>query len=451
MLFVQGEGCACQSPIRGNIALAPASVDKAEAKPDKSERLVKGKAFDAALKEDDASWPCSRGDLARNGKTSEKAAAALHPLWTWQKDTQGPEDHATNVAVDHSRVYFGSTDHCIYALDCATGKTAWRRICDGAIHISPFLWKGRVFIGDDGGTVRCLNAENGEDIWNFRATLGVNQLIADGRPISRWPVMSGVVIGDETAYFCAGMFPDDGAMIYALDAKTGVEKWQQAIEAHSGNFKSAFAARGEMALANGHLFIPSGASNVWEIDLQGKDHAPQAVFNNAESHTKGEQIMIAGNKVIAVSPNLQFIHHVRILTGDPLQRLPVVDEAGGRLFIPNQRLPDGALYLAAGKKAAFDYDLNHQAAIFALRKEYKEKALEECVYWKAWKNEQMTALIQSGDTLFSGGKDKVYATSAADGKELWSEKVPGEVQDLAFAAGRLFVVTDSGAIVCFGQ
>ena len=31
----------------------------------------------------------------------------------------------------------------------------------------------------------------------------------------------------------------------------------------------------------------------------------------------------------------------------------------------------------------------------------------------------------------------------------WAADVPGEVTDLAFAAGRLFVVADAGAIVCF--
>ena len=71
---------------------------------------------------------------------------------------------------------------------------------------------------------------------------------------------------------------------------------------------------------------------------------------------------------------------------------------------------------------------------------------------RSWKNEIKTDLIEASiDTSPSSGvKDKVYATGAPDGKELWSEKVPGEVRGLAFAGGRLFVVTDSGTIVCFG-
>ena len=46
------------------------------------------------------------------------------------------------------------------------------------------------------------------------------------------------------------------------------------------------------------------------------------------------------------------------------------------------------------------------------------------------------------DTIFTGSDGRVHATRAADGKQLWSAPAPGKVTDLAFHAGRLFVVTD---------
>ena len=48
-------------------------------------------------------------------------------------------------------------------------------------------------------------------------------------------------------------------------------------------------------------------------------------------------------------------------------------------------------------------------------------------------------------------KGKVFATKADDGQELWSAEVSGEPLDLAFNDGRLVVVCDSGAVVCFGK
>jgi outer membrane protein assembly factor BamB len=75
----------------------------------------------------------------------------------------------------------------------------------------------------------------------------------------------------------------------------------------------------------------------------------------------------------------------------------------------------------------------------------------DALQWRAWKNKPMTAIIMAGDTLLSGGHGKIYATAAADGKELWSAEVPGEVTDLAFHGGRLVVVCMTGELICFAK
>jgi hypothetical protein len=63
----------------------------------------------------------------------------------------------------------------------------------------------------------------------------------------------------------------------------------------------------------------------------------------------------------------------------------------------------------------------------------------------------MNVLIEASGVLFSGGKTKVHATRAADGKELWSAPMSSEVTDLAFQDGRLFATCQSGEIVSFGE
>ena len=63
----------------------------------------------------------------------------------------------------------------------------------------------------------------------------------------------------------------------------------------------------------------------------------------------------------------------------------------------------------------------------------------------------MTTVIKAGGTIYSGAKGKVFATKADDGQELWSAEVPGEPLSLAWNDGRLVVVCDSGAVVCFGK
>ena len=45
--------------------------------------------------------------------------------------------------------------------------------------------------------------------------------------MSRWPARTGVLVHDETAYFAAGLFPDEGTAVYAVDARTGQPRWEK--------------------------------------------------------------------------------------------------------------------------------------------------------------------------------------------------------------------------------
>ena len=214
MLFVQGEGCACQSPIRGNLAL---SLGTLGCPSDKIERLTKGKAYGATIKEDDASWPCARADLCRGGRTSEKPAAALYrsgpavrasrPVRLSPCPQPGETLDYESVRRRYQHVYFGSSDHCVYALNAATGKQAWRFICEGGVQVSPFLWKGRVYAlrttaAGCIASTRKTAKKSGISTPPWESNSGLRY----ERPIPRWPVMSGVVVSGETAYSSAPGF-----------------------------------------------------------------------------------------------------------------------------------------------------------------------------------------------------------------------------------------------------
>lgn len=126
--------------------------------------------------------------------------------------------------------------------------------------------------------------------------------------------------------------------------------------------------------------------------------------------------------------------------------MPVVGET--TLYQLNQAIGKEK-YLVAGKREAYAL-LQNRASIYAVKKDLGALA-EKYLLWKAWKNEPMTAAIETDGTLVSGGQGKVYATRTSDGKELWSAAVPGTVEDLAFHDGRLFVQCDSGTVLCFGK
>ena len=74
------------------------------------------------------------------------------PRWT----------HMTRARIDSSpaiaggRVYVGSNDGRLYALDLTTGKVAWEHDEGAAITASPALASGRIVIGSTAGRLLCF-------------------------------------------------------------------------------------------------------------------------------------------------------------------------------------------------------------------------------------------------------------------------------------------------------
>ena len=117
--------------------------------------------------------------------------------------------------------------------------------------------------------------------------------------------------------------------------------------------------------------------------------------------------------------------------------LPIVTET-------NVYLRDGRT-LTAEKRSAFrryQGGLSHKARQPA-------GAPQTWLKWRAAWDQRVSAIIKVGGTIFTGGQDKVRATAAADGKDLWSAPVNGKVTDLAFSGGKLLVVTDADEVTCF--
>ncbi len=55
-----------------------------------------------------------------------------------------------------SRLFFGSQDGRVYALDRRTGKEVWRYDAGGKIYASPAVAAGRLVIGSDVGKLYCF-------------------------------------------------------------------------------------------------------------------------------------------------------------------------------------------------------------------------------------------------------------------------------------------------------
>lgn len=112
------------------------------------------------------------------------------------------------------KVYFGSGDGHVYAVDAASGRLAWKFATGDVVHASPAYADGLVVIGSWDGRLYALDAATGAQRWAFQA--GVDPLIHNQQGFQ-----SSAAIADGTVYVGCR----DGHL-YAIDLHAGAQKWR---------------------------------------------------------------------------------------------------------------------------------------------------------------------------------------------------------------------------------
>ena len=84
----------------------------------------------------------------------------------WQFHTRGQVLSSPAIAGDS--LYFGSSDHCLYALDLATGAQKWKFKTEGRITSSPAVSAGIVYFGSYDGNFYAVDVHSGKLKWKFR-------------------------------------------------------------------------------------------------------------------------------------------------------------------------------------------------------------------------------------------------------------------------------------------
>ena len=114
------------------------------------------------------------------------------------------------------------------------GSVVWSRDLDARTESSPLLDQGRVFFGDEGGTVYALDADTGKTVWTFQAA---------------GPVKSALALHDGKLFF-----GDYAGKAYAISEKTGKLAWEAKTQGAQFGFASG-RFYGNPVVANGRVFI----------------------------------------------------------------------------------------------------------------------------------------------------------------------------------------------------
>jgi len=125
------------------------------------------------------------------------------------------------IAVGDAVFYASSAEDQVVCLDRKSGKVRWRFFAEAPVRLAPTIDHGRVLFGSDDGCVYCVSASDGSLLWKHRLLETDRQIAGNGRVISVWPVRSGVLVDEGKAFFCAGLFPEQGIFQAAVDIATG--------------------------------------------------------------------------------------------------------------------------------------------------------------------------------------------------------------------------------------
>ncbi len=142
-------------------------------------------------------------------------AKGLHGLQPKNQTIADPFDvYLSSPVVAEGKVYFGSGDGNVYALDALTGALRWKYSTGDVVHASPAYVSGTVFVGSFDSYFYALDGATGELNWRFHG--GEDPVIHNQVGFQSSPaVVNGVVYTG-----CRD------SMVYALDAATGEQKWK---------------------------------------------------------------------------------------------------------------------------------------------------------------------------------------------------------------------------------
>ncbi|MBI5397577.1 MAG: PQQ-binding-like beta-propeller repeat protein [Verrucomicrobia bacterium] len=243
-------------------------------------------------------WPTYRHDNARSGVTAEKLDLPLAETWVyksrhaptpaWEAPRGVPVegflelprvrfDDAFHTVSVGDAIYFGSSaDNKVYCLDAASGRVRWTFFTGGPVRLAPTVADGRVYVGSDDGFVYCLAAKDGRAIWQRRVGLNDQQLLGHGKMVSMWPVRTGVLVDEGTAYYGAGLFPAEGVYVESARAADGQVLWRNDTGGESA--EARMSPQGYLLATSANLFVPQGRASPMAFERADGKRIYEAFF-----------------------------------------------------------------------------------------------------------------------------------------------------------------------------
>lgn len=117
---------------------------------------------------------------------------------------------------DSGKIYFGSGDSSIYALDAVSGKLIWRFKTGNLVHAKGAADESKVYFGSFDGYVYALDKNNGKLAWKFKS-------------VGQKYFPAGEMQGDAGVFAGNVFIGSRDYNLYALNTETGKGQWNKSF------------------------------------------------------------------------------------------------------------------------------------------------------------------------------------------------------------------------------
>jgi len=226
-------------------------------------------------------------------------------LVAWDADT-GRERWRFNTApiessplLKNDRLYIGSWDHKVYAVDADNGRKIWSFQADDQVNTSAAYWRGRIFIASDGGTVYALSARTGRLLWSAQSQ-------------SKFGSREFWYATPTVAYGRVYIGNTDGTM-YVFGAKSGKLLWARPLGTYIYGAAAVSNRRVFVGTYDGKFYALDAATGdtIWQIDAHGAVHAAPTVMNGLVYYAVCSSCGSAAARSVARGPDSTYAVRAR--------------------------------------------------------------------------------------------------------------------------------------------
>ena len=431
--------CGCQLSLYGHIALAPAeNFDFRPAVDDA--RLERGPGDVESVADfniDATDWTTYLGNNQRMPQTDITIPRHVELKWQFDSSTAMP----TAPVVAGNTVFVCDRKGVVQAID-AQGQEIWKAFTGGAIYFPPVVAQGRVYVGSADGWVYALEAKTGRRLWRFRVGPSARRIPVYGKLISTWPVAGGVVVQDGVVFAAAGIAHYDGTYVVALDAVTGKVKWYNDTSGTlSEKVNSGISLQGHLWIQDNELRFTGGG--VYEVARYALDTGKCLNTPHEGLNSKFHTAFYAYFPEYGQYPSL----HYGYPDGNLLQYNPSYE---------------GSRHSTLALKGPILKSAANQAKPTGLSDRPRDGARRTPQRNTLWQEEpgiRYKGFVVTSDVLLAatvtstdgGVASSLVAIQIEDGKTIWRQELPAPVVKGGIAVdsqARIVVALENGQVVC---